>query len=326
VFELRGQAAPDTTAVDDEYRRTAVPLPIHVAIVSLTTEVSTRSLLQATAAVQKQVTRDFAPIWGIPATVDAFDNLESIPTDYLPVIIFGDPSELADELEALIGPMPAARLLDAFERDMVTGVHLNAVTRQPFALVSAENAWTVTTSHEVLEMLSDPSGNRLVASPHPTRPGQRVDYLIEVCDPCLSQWYPVNGLPVADFYTPRYFDPVGAPGVRYSYTGSIDRPRKVLEGGYLTFVDPTDSKLYQQHSGDADPIELAGLEEMARSAVPLRTFVDTNPRTPRVNPELLRGADTATAIDHPYQGVSDAARASALSTAEAVYSLAMGLG
>jgi hypothetical protein len=58
-----------------------MPLPHHIAIVSLTSEVSMRSLLQATAALQKQVTRDFMPIWGFPATVDAFEDLHSVPND-----------------------------------------------------------------------------------------------------------------------------------------------------------------------------------------------------------------------------------------------------
>jgi hypothetical protein len=303
-----------------------MPLPINVAIVSLTSEVPTRSLLQVTAAIQKQVVRDFAPIWGIPATVDGFDNLESIPNDYLPVIVFGDGDELTDHLVGLIGPRPAEQILMEFQQDVVAGVHLNAVTRQPFALVQASGAWTVGVSHETLEMLCDPWGNRLVASAHPANPGVRVNYLVEVCDPCQSRWYPVNGVPLSDFYTPRYFDPVTVPGVRYSFTGSIERSRQILEGGYLTFVDPRDSKLYQQHYGADRPVEMATIAELAVSSVPLRTFVDSNPQTPRLDLRLLRGADTAATTDLPYESVQTASQATALTTAEAVYSLATGLG
>ena len=52
----------------------------HVAIVSIAPEVPTRDLLLVTAAVQKQVTRDFTPLWGIAATVDAFEDLASVPS------------------------------------------------------------------------------------------------------------------------------------------------------------------------------------------------------------------------------------------------------
>lgn len=303
-----------------------MPLPHHVAIVSLTKEVSTRSLLQATAALQKQVTRDFTPIWGFPATVDAFEDLQSVPNDYHPVVLFGDVDELCDSVAAAIGTEPAERLLDEFETGSISGIHLNALTRQPFALVSVADPWTVVLSHEVLEMLADPWGNHLVAAPHPTRPSQRVKYLIEVCDPCLSRWYPVNGVPLADFYTPRYFDPVGVPGLRYSFTGAIEAPRQILEGGYLTFLDPADSVLYQLHAGSDEPIVLAGLADLAASSAPLRTVVDTNPRTPRIDIATLRPADNAAAVDGPFIGVSEAAEGAALNTAEALYSLARGLG
>jgi hypothetical protein len=303
-----------------------LPLPQHIAIVSLTSAISTRSLLQVTAALQKQVTRDFVPIWGFPATVDAFADLTSVPNDYHPVILFGDPDELASELEASVGQVPATQLLDELERGTLSGIHLNALTRQPFALVSAGDAWTVVLGHEVLEMLADPSGNHLIAAAHPTQPRQRVKYLIEVCDPCLSHWYPVNGVPLPDFYTPRYFDPVHVNGIRYSYTGSIERPRQILEGGYLTFLDPHDSGLYQLHHGSEQPVKLAGLQELARSSAPLRTLVDTNPRTPQVTTAMLRPAESAAAADNPYYGVLEAAEGSALCTAGALYSLATGVG
>jgi hypothetical protein len=288
----------------------------------MTPEISTRSLMQTAAALQKQVTRDFTPIWGVTATVDAFEDLFSMPNDYLPIVLFGDARQLADDLEAAVGDQIAARLVDAFERGDIAGVHLNALTRQPFALVSAADAWTVKVSHEALEMLADPWGNQLVAAAHPTRPEQRVKYLVEVCDPCLSRWYPVNGVPVSDFYTPRYFDPVGVGGVRYSFTGAIEHPRQILEGGYLTFLDPADSVLYQLHADSREPVVLAGLAELANSTVPLRTIVDTNPQTPRVSVDNLRAATQVVAPDLPYQGVAEASEGAALCTAEALYSLA----
>ena len=80
-------------------------------------------------------------------------------------------------------------------------------------------------------------------------PGQgRVNFLVEVCDPCEASdfAYSVNGVFVSDFYTPNYFDPVPAPGVRYSYSGWISAPRQVLYGGYLSWQDPTSAHWWQQ--------------------------------------------------------------------------------
>ena len=103
----------------------------------------------------------------------------------------------------------------------------------------------MTLSHEVLEMITDPFGNRLIAAAHPLDRDQRVRYLLEVCDPCQTVWYPVNGVPVADFFTPRYFDPVRVDRSRYSFTGALEYPLEIMEGGYLSWIDPEDSGLYQ---------------------------------------------------------------------------------
>jgi hypothetical protein len=302
-----------------------VPLTDHVALVSLTSYVSTKNLLRAAAAVQKQITRDFMPFWGLPATVDAFEDLESVPSDYHPVVVFGDPDELAGRLDFAIGREYTEQLIDDFERDRLSGLHLNAFTRQPFALVAASDTWSVTLSHEVLEMITDPFGNRLIAAAHPLDRRQRVKYLLEICDPCQAMWYPVNGVPVADFCTPRYYDPVEVERSRYCFTGAVERPLQILDGGYLSWIDPADSGLYQLGAGETQPVLLADLVQLARSTAPLRTVVDTNPRTPQLTGEVLTPAGSV-AAPSAYDAVREASEGSGLRTAQAVVSLAAGAG
>jgi hypothetical protein len=301
-----------------------VPLTDHVALISLTRHVSSRTLMRVAAAIQKQITRDFAPIWGLPATVDAFEDLASVPSDYHPVLVFGDRDELEGELRFAVGEQTAGRLVHLFETDQLEGMHLNDFTRQPFALVAFSEAWPVTASHEILELVADPYGNHLRAAAHPLDPTERVKYLLEVCDPCQSTWYPVNGVPVSDFYTPRYFDPVRIEGDRYSFTGELKYPMDIREGGYLTWIDPRDSALYQLRGGDSDPVRLAALADLARTSEPLRELVDTNPRTPRITPASLRAASTAPACSASYRAVYEASEGTALRVAEAVVSLAAG--
>jgi hypothetical protein len=303
-----------------------VPLTDHFALVSLTRDVPTKSFLQAAAAVQKQITRDFFPYWGLPATVDVFEDLESVPSDYHPVVLFGDPEELIGRLDFAIGREYAQDLIDDFERDRMSGLHLNAFTRQPFALVEASDTWSVTLSHEVIEMITDPFGNRLIAAAHPIDRRQRVKYLLEVCDPCQAVWYPVNGVPVSDFYTPRYFDPVGVEPGRYSFTGALEAPQQILEGGYLSWIDPEDSGLYQLGAGEAEPQLIANLAQLARSTAPLRTVVDTSPRTPQLTGESLTPAGTALAAHSAYDAVREASEGAGTRTAEAVVSVATGAG
>ena len=298
-----------------------MPLTDYVALVSLTREVSTGNLMQVAAAVQKQVTRDLTPLWGLRATVDAFEQLGDVPSDYHPVVLFGDPDELMGRLELEIGDVNAARLVEQFEGHRLGGIHLNAFTRQPFALVAVSDGWTVTVSHEVMEMLADPFGNRLIAAAHPRDPDERVRYLVEICDPCQTVWYPVNGVQVSDFYTPRYFDPVRNPAAFYSFTGALEGPLDIVDGGYLTWIDPRDSGLYQLRGGEDEPVLLADIATLARTSAPLRTVVDTNPASPRVTAESLTAAPSATAPAGSEGAVRDASEAAAVRTAEAFLSL-----
>ncbi len=194
-----------------------------VALVSETKKISLSDLSIVSAAIQKQVSRDLGPIWNIQASVSAFDKLEDVPLGYWSLVI-------SDEIE-----------FDA------AGIHLNKDNGQPYALVQYSDDWSLTTSHEALEMLVDPSGNRTVATNSPKPKQGRVLILVEVSDPSEAAkfGYSVNGVLVSDFYTPNFFDPVTAPGVRYSYTGAIKAPRQVLDGGYISWWDPLSTHVFQ---------------------------------------------------------------------------------
>jgi hypothetical protein len=195
-------------------------LPVHLALVSLTPTVGLSELATVSAAIQKQLTRDFGPLWTIEATIDPFARLEDVPLGYWKI-----------------------HVVNTFDRG---GQHRDR-QNQPYALVAAGSGWSLVASHEALEMLVDPFGNRLVAGPSPVAGQGRVEFLVEVCDPCQDDQfaYTVNDVLVSDFYTEKYFDPVGVPGVRYSFTGAITSPHQVLEGGYLTWREPTNGHWFQ---------------------------------------------------------------------------------
>jgi hypothetical protein len=52
---------------------------LHIALVSITKEVTLAHLAPVSAAIQKQISRDFGPMWNVEATVDAFDNWRMSP-------------------------------------------------------------------------------------------------------------------------------------------------------------------------------------------------------------------------------------------------------
>jgi hypothetical protein len=213
-----------------------------LALVSESASISFSDLTRVSAALQKQAARDLSPAWDISATVDAFAKLEDVPTGYWPVIVRDD-----------IG-------FDA------AGIHLDK-DNQPFALVTSGDGWSVTASHETLEMLVDPFGNRLVAGDSPKEDQGRVEFLVEVCDPSEAAefGYTVNGVAASDFYTPHFFDPVRSNGVQYSYTGAIKEPRQVLRGGYLSWHDPVSDHWWQLQFFGASP-QFVDLGKMTASA------------------------------------------------------------
>jgi hypothetical protein len=201
-----------------------------IALVAQTNKITASGLSRVGAALQKQTTRDLAPIWEIKATVDTFAKLSDVPVGYWPIIV--TEQDLGD----------------------AAGIHEDK-QGQPFALVRYSYGWSLTASHECLEMLVDPFGNRLMAGQSLMEGQGRVEYLVEVCDPSEDDAfaYRVNGIVVSDFYTPDYFAPTPIAGARYSFTQAIEAPRQVLKGGYISWHDPVSDHWFQQTFFDAEP-------------------------------------------------------------------------
>ncbi len=202
-------------------------LPIHVALVPQQVDIPLPELMRVAAALSKQVQKDFSPLWKVDATVDAFARLKDVPADYWPLIVVEDVKGTA-------------------------GYHQDK-HGQPYSLIEFSPDWSMTASHECLEMLADPFGRRLRSAnllDQAVKLGmtpRRVRYIVEVCDPSESgaAGYQVNGVLVSDFFTPNFYDPVASTGVRYSFTGKIKKPRQVLKDGYISWHDPVDGHWYQ---------------------------------------------------------------------------------
>jgi hypothetical protein len=241
-------------------------LPMHVALVSEmdAADLSFSELATVSAAISKQVARDFAPIWEVNATVDPFPSLNDVPPGAWPVIIKAD-----------IGDPSAA------------GFHTDQ-NGNPFALVQFSPSWGLTASHETLEMLADPFGNRVVSSKSPVDNKTRVEILVEVCDPSedASFSYTIDGVTVSDFYTPRYLDPVTASGIRYSFTGSILKARQVLKGGYISFHDLATDHWMQVTFFGAKPttVDLGKLSTAGGQSI--RSQIDRQTRVPQLEKGL----------------------------------------
>lgn len=197
---------------------------IQIGLVDTTGSLNPDLVQSVAAALNIQVTRDLPQFWSVSATVIYLPSPHKIPAGVWPV--------------QLVKSLPPGE----------GGFHLDK-HKQPYSKVIASpqnEGWTIAASHETLEMLVDPYGNRLQSSVEiDIKGGKIVDgtgqygYLVEACDPCEDDkyGYTINGIVVSDFITPHYYDLLDTPGTRYSFTGAIKSPRQILPGGYISFVN-----------------------------------------------------------------------------------------
>jgi len=260
-------------------------LPVQVALVSATTQTDPADVNHVAAALQKQAIRDFAPIWSIAATVDVFTSLRTVPAGYWPVVVVDDVKGAA-------------------------GYHQDS-RGHPYALVEYSASWSLTASHEVLEMLADPFGRRTVAGRSPKRGQGQVEFLVEVGDPCESAEfaYTINGVLVSDFITPYFYDPRKTIGARYSFTGAVERPRRILRGGYISWWDPQSDHVWQELWLGAEK-EFKDLGQGAfSSGKSLREFVDANTEHPGIDKGLDESNEALGDAREAWRGANEAADA-----------------
>lgn len=237
---------------------------INIALVVETSRIPRAEIKEVAAAVQRQVSRDVAPIWQVDATIDPFLALEDVPPGYWPIVVRDD-----------------------FPGMDIIGIHSDR-KGQPFALVQVNRTWSLTVSHEAIEMISDPWGNRVVPGGSP-RPGQGiVEMLVELCDPPggVAHAYTINGYLVSDFVTPTYYDPVAVAGGRYSFTGAIERPRSIAPGGYLAWREPTADEWWAWDWVNIPRPLFRRLGQLSDPTKPLRQQVNAF----AINTELYTGA------------------------------------
>jgi hypothetical protein len=159
------------------------------------------------AAINKQIQRDVAPIWGVSAVVHGYTNLSQVPA--------GD------------------WVVNVSKYSFFAGVHYMTDSGVPAATVQYQGNWTAGLSHEVIEMLVDPSGSDFVWS-KPSLP--MVGYLKEVADPVEQRTYKIGGISVSDFITPSYYGgDLAVTSTRYDYLGAIHQPLELTRGGYYEY-------------------------------------------------------------------------------------------
>lgn len=207
-----------------------------IAIINESKTLDDAALAVVVAALQVQVTRDFAPAWGTGAT------LVLVPRG-------ATPAPDAWQLAALDHTDDAGAL--GYHEVTDAGLPLGK------AFVADDIAdglsWSVTLSHELLEMLADPQADQTVPGPD----GRL--YAREVCDPCEDDQFgyliggpdPGPGIRVSDFVRPAYYTTGPGP---FDHTDALKSALPGMAvGGYLSSFDPANpsagwTQIYGEHS------------------------------------------------------------------------------
>jgi hypothetical protein len=184
-----------------------------VAIINASTVLTDDDIRPVMGPLQRQIDDDWQPIWGTGADLSFVPRGAPHPEDRWWLLVLDD----SDQAGSL-------------------GYHDTTTTGSPLGKAFAGTdlkcgrKWSVTISHELLEILADPEIN-LMAQVSDTE-----CYAHEVCDPVQGEelGYTVDGVTVSDFVYPNWFRP--------SFSGPYDHrqhctaPLQICAGGYISVL------------------------------------------------------------------------------------------
>ena len=206
-----------------------------ISVVNHSATLADEEVQAALRAVNRQIADDFEPYWSLGARLRLEGRSRKAPKANEPADMRGD---------AVLYLWDKANVRDAI------GVHNRNARGIPYGFVFTEiskelgEPWSVTLSHEALEMIGDPEVNLLVMGRHPDPSEDRdVFHWFEMCDAVQAESYAIDGVAVSNFVLPLYFTGGNERGGRNDFL-SLAKGRKGLRsfgvnpGGYVGFYDP----------------------------------------------------------------------------------------
>jgi len=226
--------------------------------------ISDLELQRTIRAINQQITLDFEPYWRLSAQLRLEGPSGPKPKKQNPVDMRGD---------AVIYIWDDRSVKDAL------GYHDQNHKGIPYGFVFPEISkeagenWTVTLSHEALELIADPEANLYVQGPHPMHPEGSVFFWYEMCDAVQAEAYKIDGIEVSNFLLPLYFTSSEETGGRNDFLNQAHHGKTlqsfgVNPGGYIGYFDPVTNKNETfERKGDvvaARRREVKGKREMAQ--------------------------------------------------------------
>lgn len=235
-------------------------------------QITDEQLQNAIRAINRQISEDFEPYWSLGAELRLEGKSGLKPKKQSIADMRGD---------AVIYLWDKADIPDAL------GYH-NANNRGiPYGFIFTElsqkvgESWTVTLSHEALELIGDPEVNLLVQGPHPADPQQYVFHWYEMCDAVQAETYKIDEIEVSNFLLPLYFTGSEEVGGRNDFLGRIHYGKTlgsfgVNPGGYIGFFNPATGEhetfSMKDDSVAAKRLEIKSLAKGTRRAIRYQRF------------------------------------------------------
>jgi len=206
--------------------------PISISVINASTVLTDDQVRPVVDALQQQVTNHFYPAWGVDAKLTFLPNNPAPPpgTWWLSILDDSDQAGALGYHDLTPDGLPIGKVFAATD-------------------IKYGSNWTVTASHELLEMLGDPNINLTVFVQNDQSTG--ILYAYEVCDACEADnlGYQIGNVTVSDFVFPSWFESFRTTGsTQFDQTGQIKNPFQLLPGGYIGVFNVNSGSGWQQQT------------------------------------------------------------------------------
>ena len=191
-------------------------MTINIDLINRSTVLTDQQVSAAMAALQTQANRDVAPVWNTSAASLTFVGKAQQPSVahwWLVVLDYSDQAGALGYHDLTSAGLPISKVFAASD-------------------MQYHHSWTVTASHELVEMLVDPWLNLCAIGPD-----NRI-WAYEACDAVEADGlgYAIDGVAVSDFCLPAWWEPPRG-GLKVDFGGHIGRPLQLAAGGYSQYLD-----------------------------------------------------------------------------------------
>lgn len=209
-----------------------------ISTINRSKRLTDEDILPVIRAINRQVQEDFYPYWSLSASLRLEGKIGAKV----------DKNNLSDMRGDAV-----LYIADEADMDDALGYHNTNFRGIPYGFVFLDvcarlkENWTVTLSHEALELIGDMQGNLLVQGPHPSDPQKEVFHWFELCDAVQSQSYRIDGIDVSNFVLPAYFTLTEEEGSRNDFLARKTKGKGLASfgisaGSYIGFYNPQTRK------------------------------------------------------------------------------------